>query len=93
MIDTDTPLARANRIKDTMTSPGWLFDIEPIIQELAKDDLEKLVSMIDSRPDELTGKKAIRLASHRRGLLDLLERLDDEVRINLPQTANGGHNP
>ncbi len=89
----DTQSARAIRIKDTMSSPGWVFDVEPILRELAQDDLEKLVTMIDSRPDELTGKKAIRLASHRRGLLDLLEKLNDEVRINLPQTANGGNNP
>lgn len=79
---------RAIRINNTLSTAGWK-DIEEIAKGKILDAQATLVGMMDSKPDSLTGKTAIRLAARQRALKDFLEEIYDEVRINLPQSSKG----
>lgn len=78
-------IERAQRLQNLVTSPGW-DDLRAIAMERIADDATgKLISILDSRPDTLTGKTAVRLASRRKAILDLFGEIEDEIRVNLTE--------
>jgi hypothetical protein len=79
---------RAQRLKSLMLQPGWADLIKSKDEEVAKNT-DALLSMMDSKPETLTGKTAIRYASKRKALISFFEDLSDEVRINAPDSSNG----
>lgn len=75
---------RAKRLSALMSMPGWK-DIVDMIDEQAQDCAEELLTIMSRKPDTLTGKTAIKLASRRSSLLDFKESVEDEVKVLLPR--------
>lgn len=65
---------KAQRIYDTMHTPGWP-DIEAILDEMSGGPKEELWDIMSRKPDTLTGRTAIAKANRSRGLSDFKEEL------------------
>lgn len=85
-------MERAQRIKETMGTSGWR-DILAILDEQIADPKDRLYAIMSSRPDTLTGKAAIRLASRSKALIDFRESIEDALKPleNSPQPARAGN--
>jgi hypothetical protein len=71
---------RARRIAATMSSDGW-GDVVEMLNTQAQESADTLLDLMGRKPDTLTGKTAIKLASRRAALLDFMESLTDEVKL------------
>lgn len=71
---------RARRIAATMSSDGW-GDVVEMLHAQAQESADTLLDLMGRKPDTLTGKTAIKLASRRAALLDFMESLTDEVKL------------
>ncbi len=80
---------RSEQLAAAMEHPGWSVAMS-MLQEQATEAKEELWALMASKPDELTGKKALKLAIRAKALFDFRESLIDEVKILLPQTRKGG---
>lgn len=80
----------ARRISNTINTLGWQDIRNLAMSEIADEAMEKLVKILSSRPDTLTGKTAVSLAARRKAILDLFDLIEDKVRIYLPENQQGG---
>ena len=64
-----------------MSMPGWR-DVIEMKDEEVENYQNRLISMMDLKPQELTGKTAIQLCAKQRALKKFFEDLNDEVRIH-----------
>jgi hypothetical protein len=71
-----------------MLHPGW-GDLSKSLSDSVNDYTDKLLDLMDNKPDTLTGKTAIKYAARRKALITFFEDLRDEVRINAPDSSNG----
>lgn len=79
---------RAARIQATINTPGW-SDIASLVNELIRGAKDEAFQILKSRPESMTGRTAIRLSSRAGALEDLLESIEDEVKILQPTTQRG----
>ena len=76
---------RANRILETMGTPGWR-DIESILNDMAKEPQDDLIEMMVRKPESLTGRIAIAKANRAKALIEFKQELYDLVA---PLNPNG----
>lgn len=81
--------ARARRLASLREHPGWA-DVAAIAGAYIKDLREGLEEIMVSKPDTLTGKTAIAKANRARGAQDILDLVDDEIKILTPPTSGRG---
>lgn len=81
--------AKAKRIEETTTTPGW-GDIMAILDEMVSESQRKVMHLITSDPDKLTGKTAIRHASRSKALTDFKEAVYDASKILSPNPTGRG---
>jgi len=79
----------ADRIRYVLQSSGWQ-DIQKLIDDGISERTEALLELMDSRPDSLTGKTAIKLAAGRKALKDLKEEILGSQRLLAPQPRRAG---
>lgn len=79
---------RAARIQATVNTPGW-SDISDLVNELIRGAKDEVFQILKSRPESMTGRTAIRMSSRAGALEDLLESIEDEIKILQPQTHRG----
>ena len=75
-------LSKAQRIVDTMNTPGWQ-DIREVIQEIRQEVSEEMDVMLDR--DKITLNKAHKLCGIRKGLNQFLDALEQAPRILSPK--------
>lgn len=81
---------RAQRIQDTMHTPGW-HDIAAMLNEQAQEMQDALLVIMADRPDSLTDKTSLKYAIRLKALRDFYESLQDEVKkVNQPQPTRAG---
>lgn len=79
----------AQRIRETMQTAGWA-DIMGILTEISGDARGQLIGIIARKPDTLTGKTAIRLASRSAALTDFREEVEGALKLLDPQPGRAG---
>lgn len=82
-------IAASKRIAEAITHPGW-GDIVKILDEMRLESQAKLQHLMDSDPDKLTGKTALRHASRAKALKDFSEAVYDASRISAPNPTGRG---
>ena len=83
-------MSRAERIRDTMHTPGWQ-DIAAMLNEQAQEPQDELWEIMAKRPDTLTGRTALKFAIKSKALREFYESLQDELKkANQPQPARAG---
>jgi hypothetical protein len=80
--------ALAYRVRESLGTAGWK-DISKMLDEQAFEYREEVLEIMSSRPDTLTGKKAISLAAKAKALADFKESVYDTLKI-LPSTERQG---
>ena len=70
----------AKRIQETICTPGW-SDVLKIIEEMIVLPGDKLLHIMGSDPEKLTGKTAIKYASRRKAMLDFKEEVYEALKI------------
>ena len=79
----------AVQIQATMETPGWAH-IMAMLDEQATEPKDELYEIMSRKPDTLTGKSAIRLASRCAALKDFKESIFDKLKILIPTRQKGG---
>lgn len=74
---------RAAEIAATISSPGWVH-IQAIMDEMADEAKEQVFSLMTSKPEALTGRKALITAGALRFVRDFKESISDAVRPLAP---------
>lgn len=70
----------AKRIQETLCTPGW-HDVLKIMEDMSKDAESKVMHLLSSSPEKLTGRTAIKYGARRKALLDLKEELYEALKI------------
>lgn len=70
---------RCERLKVLVSMPGWL-DLISIADEMSKEHRDYLEHLMVSKPNDLTGKTAIARANRARGIKDLMDAVQSEIR-------------
>lgn len=78
----------AAEIQSTLNSPGWRH-IEAMLDEQAQEPKDELYEIMSRKPDTLTGKGAIRLASRASALKDFKESVYSRLKILIPTRERG----
>jgi hypothetical protein len=90
------PIQIAEEVMDTMATPGWAH-IESILEQMETDSKEGLFAQMTSRPESLTGRKALIMAGGLRFVRDFREAISDAVRPLAPtrigRAQNGRRKP
>lgn len=81
-------MQQAQAIKSILQS-GAAHHLWAMLDEMVADDTNNLIGIIAKRPDTLTGKTAIRLASRAQALKDFKEAVLDTQKILEPSTRKG----
>ena len=90
-------IERASEIAHTLQTPG-MAHIWALLEAQRQDALEALEHIMDAKPEQLTGKTAVKLAARRKALANFRESVEDEVKILVPPNrkagdeVTGGHN-
>jgi len=82
------PHQEAAEIQATLQTPGWQH-IEAMLIEQASEPKDELWEIMSRKPDTLTGKSAIRLASRSAALNDFKESVYDRLKILVPTRKSG----
>ena len=85
------PKDRAIALAETWASLGGEV-LREMLSERIKENKDQLYHLMSSKPDTLTGKAAIRLASRAAALEDLLVDIQDDIKIGLSQPQDGAGN-
>jgi hypothetical protein len=68
------------RLADLQRHPGWL-DFVSIAHEQMGENSDWILNTISSHPEKLTGRTAIAKANRLKGVKQLLEAVDDEIKF------------
>jgi hypothetical protein len=71
-------LARGIALLELKRSRGWAL-LEAELNERMSDSMERLVSLMDKRPEALTSKAAYRHAMRHRALAEVIAWVDEEI--------------
>lgn len=84
-----TPHQEASEIAETLASPGWAH-IKALFDEHIATPKDELFEIMCSRPETITGKSAFMRAGRARGCADLLEAINDKLKILAQPPKRGG---
>lgn len=79
----------AASISSVLAMPGWEVIVR-LLEEQRNESQQTVLDLMDSQPDKLTGKVAIRHAARAKSLLDFKEAVYDSQKILTPPTARRG---
>lgn len=71
---------RAQRIRETMGTAGWR-EILAILDERIREPKDRLYAIMGRKPEDLTGKTALKLAIRAKALEDFKEEVLDTQKL------------
>lgn len=87
-MDRDRMIERAERIKDTVSTPGW-GDILAILHDQINESQEQFFHIMVTKPESATGKTGIKYSSRAKALMDFRDEVQESWKILIP-TGDGG---
>lgn len=82
-------IEKAMRLADLQRHPGWK-DLLSIANEQMNGNSDWIFNTLASHPEKLTGRTAIAKANRLKGVSELLEAIDSEIRFANPSTQGQG---